>query len=591
MTKDIETGTMMRSATAIGIVVCAAALSFSGSGFAQNVEQNPARILAGNQITSLPGATVEAGELDGTSLGVSLKGIVIVSDNSAVRNAVSSTGVVVHSDNALLTDPELATLLAPFVGQPLSQRLIGEVRDAITNYMRDNNRPLVAVIIPPQEVTSGSVQLLVVPFVVGDKRVERVATGHQTTSEDYVLEQVRLGRGDEIAADLLLADINWLNLNPFRSVGVVFQPGSEAGSTDVVLRLTDEKPWQIYAGYSNGGTEATGYDRLFKGIVFAAGEHQFSYQVTAAPGTIYSDGKLFNFDADSAYLAHSGGYFVPLPWRHKLTLRGDYIHSRADLTDPFVQDNETIQFALDYAVPVSAAPAIDVFAGLEIKNQRNEVFFGGTSTKDTTLDVVQSVFGARGVVSTTGHTTGFDVRAVLSPGGLTGNNNDTAFIAASGDTNAKAQYGYAKVDLNHHSDLPYDFGLDLNLAGQLASSTLPAIEQFGIGGMDAVRGYQSGEAVGDSGFKVQAELHLPTFSLLQKANLQDQISVYAFADYGLTHIYSTGASQSLFGAGLGVDMSINDNVHATLAWGHAFAAGPTTLANSNRIHASLVASY
>lgn len=78
--------------------------------------------------------------------------------------------------------------------------------------------------------------------------------------------------------------------------------------------------------------------------------------------------------------------------------------------------------------------------------------------------------------------------------------------------------------------------------------------------MDGVRGYQSGEVAGDNGFIVQAELYLPALSLLLRT-------------------------------GLGVDLSINDNVHATLACGYAFVAGPTTLANSDRIHASLVAAY
>lgn len=174
---------------------------------------------------------------------------------------------------------------------------------------------------------------------------------------------------------------------------------------------------------------------------------------------------------------------------------------------------------------------------------------------------------------------------------LSGNNSDAAFIAASGNADAQAQYNYALADVTHHSDLPHGFGFNLNLAGQLSSSSLPGIEQFGVGGADSVRGYQSGEISGDSGFTVQAELRLPTIPLSQKDGLQGDISFYGFADFGEAYSHTTETSQSLFGAGIGMDININNNVHATLIWGHAFDAGPTTLADSDRVHFSLVASY
>lgn len=568
-------------------------LAFSLSANAQPLEKNTARILSGDHLAALPGSTVDVSALDSTPFGIDLTGIVIVSSQDAVRSSVRTTGVSIRSENVHLTDPALMARLAPFVGRPLSQRLIGEVRDEITQYMRSKSRPLVAVIIPPQEVTSGSIQILVVPFIVGEKRVERVATGYETTSEDYVRDNVRIGTGDEVAADLLLADVNWLNLNPFRRVGIVFQPGADSGTTDLILRLTDEKPWQTYAGYSNTGTSATGLDRIVAGVVaVVGGDQQLSYQLKASPQTIYSDDQMFNFAADSAYLAHSVGYFVPLPWRHKLTVHGDYSRTRSDLVDPFVNDIETWQASFDYAIPVlHTNPTIDVFGGLNFKHQRSDLQFGGVSTGATLIDVLQAVFGARGEFSVGAHTTDFEIKGVVSPGGLTNNNSDAAFALASGVAGASAQYAYLAGNIAHYSELPAGFGVDIELAGQLASTSLPALEQFGIGGVASVRGYEVNERSGDSGMSVQAELRLPTFSLLQQSGVSDRTSVYAFVDYGLVHSHAAGTNQSLLGAGLGVDMNINNNVHATLAWGHAFLAGSVTAANSDRIHASVTASY
>ncbi|PCI02372.1 MAG: hypothetical protein COB78_13380 [Hyphomicrobiales bacterium] len=603
MTKDIETGMKLRPAIAMRLIVCAAAFSFSNPVYAQPVERNPARILSGNQITSLPGSTVDSGALDSTPFGANLSGVVIVSDKNAVRGATKASGIVVRSDNQHLSDPELAKLLSPYLGQPLSQRLIGEIRDTITKYMRNRNRPLVAVIVPPQEVTGGVVQLLVVPFVVGEKRVQRVETGYDNTPESRVLDAVRIGPGDEVEADTLLEDINWLNLNPFRQVGVVFQPGKDVGTTDLTLSLSDQKPWQVYGGYANSGSTSTGLDRVFAGFVMAnaaLGDQQLSYQFTTLPETIGSDG----FSRDSAYLAHSLGYFVPLAWsnelRHKLTLRGDYTHSRSDLTDPFVNEDETWQASFDYAGNLPGAygfanSSIEWFVGGDFKRQESEVFFGNTSTSTDLIEVVQFNLGLRGRHSGNwmghAHKTEYAIKGVFSPGDLTTYNSDAAFAAASNHAGDTADYNYLTANFTHHIDLSKGFSFDLAFAGQTTSDSLPSTEKFGIGGTSSVRGYETNERSGDTGVSIQAELHLPVFPLIQSEKINANADVFAFADYGSIHEIATNIDRELSGAGIGMNIQINNNVRASMVWGHAFDAGATTKAGSDRVHVTFTTSF
>lgn len=578
-------------------------ISIGGAAFAQPVERNPARILSGNQITSLPGSTVDAAALDNTSFGANLSGVVIVSDKNAVRSATKANGIVVRSDNQHLSDPELARLLSPYLGQPLSQRLIGEIRDTITKYMRNRNRPLVAVIVPPQEVTGGVVQLLVVPFVVGEKRVHRVETGYDNTPEGQVLNTVRIGPGDEVEADTLLEDINWLNLNPFRNVGVVFQPGKDVGTTDLILSLSDQKPWQIYGGYANSGTTVTGLDRVFAGFVMAnaaMGDQQLSYQFTAFPETIGSDG----FSRDSAYLAHSLGYFVPLAWsnelRHKLTLRGDYTHSRSDLIDPFVSEDETWQASFDYAGNLPGAygmanSSIEWFVGGDFKRQESDVFFDGVSVSPDLIEVVQFNLGLRGKHSGNwmghAHNTEYSIKGVFSPGDVTTYNTDAAFASASGNAGDMADYNYLTANFIHRVDLPMGLRFDVAFAGQTTSDSLPSTEKFGIGGAGSVRGYETNERSGDTGMSVQTELHLPVFPLVQSEKINADADFFAFADYGSTHDNTTNIDRELSGAGIGMNIQINNNVRASVVWGHAFDAGAITTAGSDRVHATFTTSF
>ncbi len=562
---------------------------------AQALERHPARILPGDRIAALPGVGVESSNLEKTPFGVDLSGIEIVSNGNQLGKSTKAKGVLVQSDNPDLTAPALANLLRPYIGQPLSQYLLGEVRTAITKYMRGLRRPLVAVYIPPQEVTSGAVQILVIPFKVGEKRVERVATGYKNTPESYVLDTVHAASGDEINSDQLLADLNWLNVGPFRKVGVVFAPGKEVGTTNLILRLSDLKPWQVYGGYANSGTSATYLDRLYAGIVAAnvgKGDQQFSYQFTASPQTLNTTNGFLDPEVEKAYLAHSMGIFLPLPWRHKLTARAEYIAANSQLTAPFFQKNRTFQTDFDYAVPVMQAnPSVDVFAGGAFKRQSNEVLFGSTPTGTTRIDVVEAALGVRGHVSSPHATTDFSVKGIFSPGGLTPFNHDADYVAASGNPGDKARFAYGVATANTHVPLPKDFSLEFDLAGQIASNSLPSIEQFGIGGIASVRGYETNEYLGDDGLSARAEFHLPAISLSNNAKYQDRSDIYAFLDYGLVHLLATDTTHSLLGAGVGIDVSINKSVHASLAWGHAFSTGATTRANSDRIHASLTAFY
>ncbi|MBL4600037.1 MAG: ShlB/FhaC/HecB family hemolysin secretion/activation protein [Rhizobiaceae bacterium] len=603
MTKDIEMGTVLRPAIAMRLIVCAAAFSFSNSVYAQPVERHPARILSGNQITSLPGSTVDAGALDSTPFGANLSGVVIVSDKSAVRGAAKASGIVVRSDNQHLSNPEFAKLLSPYLGQPLSRRLIGEIRDTITQYMRKRKRPLVAVIVPPQEVTGGVVQLLVVPFVVGEKHVSRIETGYDNTPESRVLDTVRIGPGDEVEADTLLEDLNWLNLNPFRQVGVVFQPGKDVGTTDLTFSLSDQKPWQVYGGYANSGTAFTGLDRVFAGFVIAnaaLGDQQLSYQFTSLPEAIGSDG----FSRDSAYLAHSLGYFVPLAWsnsmRHKLTLRGDYTRSRSDLTDPFVSEDETWQASFDYAGNLPGVfgfsnPSIEWFVGGDFKRQESDIFFDGISIFPNVVEVVQFNLGLRGRHSGTwmghAHQTEYAIKGVFSPGEITTYNTDAAFIAASNNTAGGANYNYLTANFTHHVSLPLKFSFDLAFAGQTTSGSLPSTEKFGIGGVGSVRGYETNERSGDTGVSVQAELHLPVFPLLKGGKISANADVFAFADYGSIHEIATNIDHELSSAGVGVNIHINNNVRASMVWGHAFDAGITSATGNNRVHVTFTTSF
>lgn len=559
---------------------------------AQPVEQYPAPILSGERISSLPGQVLPKGEVDDTPFGVDLTGVVIVSDRDHLKPLANAHGVVVESDRSVLNDPALKKALEPFIGKPFSRQVIAEIRDTITQYMRMRARPLVAVIAPPQEITDGTVQFLVIPYRLGDKRVERVDTAHRNTSDRDITEKITAQSGDEVDTGKLLEDVNWLIRNPFRSVGVVFEPGQAVDTTDLILRLTDKKPWRVFAGMSNSGTEETYKSRVFTGFTAAnslAFDQRLAYQLTAAPKTLYSDGEWFNFDGDKAYMAHSASYYLPLDWRHILTFDASYVRTRSDLGPFFNKDSRSWQARADYAVPMPqlyAAP--DLFAGFEVKRQKSELLFFGHSVSQSAIDIAQFVVGGRGEVMLPKSKTLYDIDVFFSPGGLSSDNTDAAFAAITGDPEASAQYVYVNAVLEHYQHLPHDFGLNVKASGQLSDAALPETEKFGIGGISSVRGYETNELSGDNGFFVQTELRTPVH---EAPYLPLSFSPFVFFDVGQVGSWRDATGQTIASTGAGVDIDIAGNLHVSLDAAYALSNGIDTGAGDTWVHFNLTASY
>ena len=255
---------------------------------------------------------------DATPLGVNVQAIVLIGANAGAKQASGVKGVDV-SEVSGLDAAALREQLTPFVDRPLSRKLIAEVQAAIAAAYREAGRPFVSVTLPPQEVSSGVLQLRVIVFKVAGIKVTGAA------AESYPPSRIRLVPGQEIDARKLETDLDWANRNPFRQVEAVFGPGKDLGMTDVNIKVTDRKPWQVYAGYANSGTLLTDRNRYYVGASGAPSADVFaSYQLTGS-GNFWVDDGLFNRPDDAKYVSQAGRVLTPLGLRTSLEVVGDHV--------------------------------------------------------------------------------------------------------------------------------------------------------------------------------------------------------------------------------------------------------------------------
>jgi hemolysin activation/secretion protein/AraC-like DNA-binding protein len=144
-------------------------------------------------------------------------------------------------------------------------------------------------------------------------------------------------------------------------------------------------------------------------------------------------------------------------------------------------------------------------------------------------------------------------------------------------SNARDNYVTVQAGASRDQNIYKEWSVRLHADGQWADTPLFSNEQYGMGGPAGVRGYQSGVAYGDTGWRMTVEPRTPQISIGMAGNEGDAAPVWVrgltFVDYGQlyrldpTPGYSLN-SASFLGIGWGVTANIGSHLDArlTMAW-------------------------
>lgn len=479
-----------------------------------------------------------------------LRGIVLVPDASPAALQRLAEGVDASAVPLAQTPAAAAPIRAHLqaaIGQPASLASLQRLADGISRLLREQGQPFVSVWIPPQDLTAGVVRIAVRPAVAdGPVQVE----GAEYFTPQSYLAHVRQTPDAPIDVAGLQADIDWINRNPFRNATLSAAPGRTPDSTQLALRVRERRPWRIFAGVDNTGTDSTDEQRVFAGFnwgnVWGRGD-QLSYQYRTDPGRKRST-------------THSGSYQMDLPWRHWLALSAAWSETTPDLGPVFDQKGKSWQVGAQYHVPLPRVAAADnatltqdVYLGLDFKYSNNNLEFATIPVMDNKTHVAQMTLGytltresASGIGSIT-------PQLVFSPGKLGRYNEDAAFDGSR--MGARARYTYFRLDGDYSQHLPANLRWDIRANAQYSNTPLLGSEQIAGSGVLAVRGYRESQAFGDKGVVLRNELHLPPFQW-------GEASLDAFVFHDAAWLRTAGAdadSIRLRSAGLG----------AALRWGSA----------------------
>jgi hemolysin activation/secretion protein len=448
----------------------------------------------------------------------SLRGLEFTTDKHAAVSMPPPAPSESQAENGAITAKNLPLLDANFLagfaadlGKPMTFGRLAEIRRAVVQRYRDAGQPLVDVYLPEQDVTSG-----VVRIAVANYRLDKVtARGNRYFSDRLLVGEMPLTQGALIREADVSSGLALLNMNPYRTVDVVYAPGAAEDTTTVVLETQDRFPLRVTAGYDNAGVPQLGRDRVFAGIDYGnlfGLDQEISYQLTTNTDVFDGNPDITGGPNRPRFVAHSFNYTAPLPWLDRVELFGMYAQSTPDVPESFGQTGISAQLSFRYDLRLAPLGAWQqqIQLGYDFKRSNNDLEFGGFQVFDSNTHIHQFVIAydanGRDKLGPASASATF----VVSPGYFDGDDNNAAFNTAR--LGATARYSYMQLAGQHDIALPAGFTFSTHGVFQWTPDTLLPSEELGLGGDSSVRGYDPYVVEGDRGWDLQTELRTPPFA-------------------------------------------------------------------------------
>ncbi len=502
-------------------------------------------------------------------------------DQSSARIQVRSFKV---SGNTLLPPRQIDEALSVYLGERTAAELKQAAATVQAMYSAAGYGAVLAFL-PEQALDSGEIAITVLEGKLGQVLV----AGNKVFSEENIragLPSLTIGVTPRLTA--IDAEIQLVNENPAKQVQVLLQPGQRPGEVQARIDVS-ERPLQRWtASVDNTGNERTGEHRFNLGWQHAnvAGlDHVLTTQFQTS------------VEQPKQVAVASVGYRVPL-YGHDLALDGFAAYSDVDGGSAatlagdlqFAGKGRILGFRVSKYLPRLGELDQRLSAGFEHRAYLNTcelVNFGrancgaageSVAVQPVSLDYSLQRGGDRPL--------GGSVTLVhnLRIGGR--HTGAASFNAVR--EGASANYTLVRLSLTAGFLVLDDWQLSARASAQASFQPLVPGEQFGIGGVNSVRGYQERELTGDRGSFGSIELTSPN---LAKAVGQDEgsLNVLGFGDMGYvenmreTPCNASGTGCLLASVGMGLRWATGPlQVRAFLA--HALKSAVTTGRHDTRLH-------
>jgi hemolysin activation/secretion protein len=478
---------------------------------------------------------------------------------AVVVNSLRITGETRFSEAELLA----VTGFAP--GRALNLSDLRRMAALIANYYNAHGYVVAQAYVPAQEIRDGAVTIVVIEGHYGAVNLRNRSRLHSGVAQ-RVLDG--LDKGDIVAAAPLERRLLLLSDIPGVQVRSTLSPGSEVGTSDL---LVDLNPGRFITGnleVDNAGSPYTGAYQGGGTVNFneplGIGDVASVRVLTSGEGLQYVRGAYQALVGD-ATVGASYAYFHYRLGRQFSSLHADGTEQIASVyaSYPLVRsydNNLQIVVDADYRRFQDKIGAIS-----ETTDRRAEVV-----TVGLTGDHHDSIGGG-----------GWDAYSIYVTGGSL--DIETQLARDVDAQTARTQGGYGKLtfSLDRLQTVAGPFAVYASVRGQVASKNLDISEKMELGGAYAVRAYPEGEAYGDEGYvaTLEGRLRLPNFV----PGLPGRLQLAAFLDTGWVRFEKNPwvpgpDSARRSGVGVGLTWATDNNFLIKVSYAHKIGPEEATSA-------------
>jgi hemolysin activation/secretion protein len=466
-------------------------------------------------------------------------------EQATTPSAPGSDSVRVLVNELLVTGTSVYTpaqLIAVAQFKPGSELTLTDLQAMaarITEYYRRHGYFVASAYLPAQDVTSH-----VVTIVVSEGKYGKVTLRNTSRLSDDVARNrlAGLDSGSLITIAPLESRLLLLSDIPGVKIKSTLVPGTEPGSSDLVV---DIAPGRLITGSidaDNAGNPYTGEDRLGATVnlnnPFGRGDLASLRLLTSGRGLKYG----------------RASYQIPFG-RATFGVAYSKLDYRLGKQFKVLDANGTADVASVYGtLNLIRSRASNLYAGLAYEDRtfKDRIDLFGSVTKKKAHVAIGSLYGNHHDSIGGGGMNSFYVS--LSAGSL---DIQTPLALAADAATARSNGSYSKLWFNaaRAQRITDIFSLRASITGQWASKNLDQSEKLVLGGMDGVRAYPQGEGFGDEGYLANLEGSLLLTGLSE--HVPGQVHLLGFVDRGHITInknpwYAGNNTRTLSSAGVGL---------------------------------------
>lgn len=457
--------------------------------------------------------------------------------------------VVVGS--TVFSSTQLAEILEPFTGRPISFAELLEAQTAVTQLYFDRGYVTSGAFIPPQTLQDGTVTIEVIEGIVEEIEI----SGLKRLNSGYIRSRIESGIKTPLNQNDLFQSLQLLQLDPLvERLSANLTAGSRPGLSRLEVEVEEAPAFFAQLSADNLRSPSVGTVRR---------QAQLSHSNLTGLGDRLN---ATYYNTDGSDTLDDFSYTVPINSKNgTISLRHRRTSSEI-IEEPFNElDIETNSrtYEMSFRQPIYQTLSKEIALGFTGSVDESKTTFNGEPALDPNDGEIR-ISSVRFFQEYTSRSTNdvFVARSEFSLG-------INAFDATVNDEAPDGRYfswrGQAQYLRLFAPDTVFLVRSDI----QLAPRSLFPQEQFSLGGGLSVRGYRQDALVGDNGLFISGEFRFP---ILRVREWDATVQLTPFVDFGT--VWNSNEveldEETLSSVGVGLRIQVGTRFSAQLDWGIPF---------------------